>query len=186
MARGTHNREGLLTRYARKFIAWCEDHPLPATAVTFVGAIIAVITLAQGLDWVGGKLWPPRPRIVTHEEDGSGGTFSVTLENPSGTAMVVSKALFRAEPPHMDVGANMLELTIPAVTYDVPFDCAPGTKTVKLNPPFRVAAKDVGAVVFRSTVSMRPCRLYLALETSQGRTKEEEALSPSIWQTREP
>lgn len=178
-------RDWRITRWARTLIQWCQNHPLPGTVVLLVAVITAVITVAQGIDWAAGKFWPTRPRIVAHDEDGVRGTFSVTLENPTDTTMVVSDAVFRATPPTAQYAAY-IELTIPAVTYAVPLDCAPGTKRVKLNPPFRIKGKDVGAVVFRSTVKMRPCDLFVSLNTSQGATKEQATFSPSNWRTRAP
>jgi hypothetical protein len=184
--RNDQSGEWQLTRWARSFIEWSQNHPIPGVLVLFVAAITAMIVVAQGLDWAVGKLWPPQPRIVAHEDGGSGGTFSVTLENATDTSMVVTEAVFRATRPKEVETADLIVLTIPAVTYNVPFDCAPGTRRVKLNPPFRVTAKDVAAVVFRSTVHMRACHLYVSLNTSQGQTKEQETVSPSDWRTRAP
>lgn len=175
------------TRWARLFIAWCEDHPLPGTLALFVGAMVALFTLAQGVDWAVGRFWPPVPRILKVEEEGeTGANFSITIENPTDTSMVVSDATFRTEPLQAEMNANYIELVIPAVTYDLPLNCSPGVKRVKLNPAFKITPKDVGAVVFRSTRPMGSCRLYVSLKTSQGDTKEQEGVSLARWRERGP
>jgi hypothetical protein len=176
-----------VTRLAGSLLEWCQDHPLPGTLALTVATILALFGIAQGLDWLGGKIWPPGPKVLNVEsKPGSGRNFSVTIENPTDMSMIVSEAVFRSEPPPTSVNANALELLVPAVTYDVPFDCSPGNKRVKLNPPFKVSAKEVGAVVFRATVPMRPCQLYVSLVTSQGQTKEQEGVSLTYWRTKAP
>lgn len=185
--RRSRRRPWGVTRSARSFLRWCKDHPLPGVIALSVGGVIALFALLQGIEWAVGKIWSPVPRIVDVEnERGAGGNFAITIENPTDMTMIVNAAVFRAEPPPDDVFAHFNELRIPAVTYEMPFDCSPGTKRIKLKPPFRVTAKNVGAVVFRSTVPMRECELYISLETSQGPTEEQQAVSLAHWQSRGP
>jgi hypothetical protein len=179
--------EPLLTRWARALLNWGRDHPVPGVVTLGVGALLAIFSVAQGIEWAASKIWPPAPEIITLEKDRpAGGNFSITVENPNDMAMVVSEAVFRAERPPDRQNANAVELMIPAVTYTVPFDCSPGTKRVKLNPPFKVSSKDVGAVVLKSTLPMKDCQLFVSLETTQGRTKEKEGLSLASWRDRAP
>ena len=176
-----------VTEWARSFLKWCQIHPIPGTLTVLVGVMIALTTLAQGMAWTAEKLWPPLPKILgTEEIIGVGGNFSILIENPTDVSMVVTEAVLRAEPPPTGTNASYNELRIPAVTYDVPFNCLPGTNRVKLNPPFKVSAKEVGAVVFRSTLPMHPCRLYVSMTTSQGQTREQEGVSLASWRKKLP
>jgi hypothetical protein len=116
----------------------------------------------------------------------NGRNFSVTIENPAGKALLVTHAVFRARRPAPS-NANDIRLLIPAVTYDVPFDCAPGiTEIIKLKPAFTIPAKEVGAIVFRSTKKMQPCDVYVSLKTSAGQTKEQLGVSLGSWRSRAP
>lgn len=180
-------QEPPLTRWSRTLLQWGRDHPVPGVIALGVGALIAVFSLGQGIDWAVAKIWPPFPQVMTLEKKrGAGGNFSITVENPKDAAIVVSEAVFRAKRPRDLQNANSVELMIPAVTYKLPFDCSPGTTRVKLNPPFKVSGRDVGAVVFRSTLPMKDCQLFVSLETSQGPTKEKEGVSLASWRTRSP
>lgn len=176
-----------VTRGMQSLLDWCRNHPLPGIIALTGAVIIGLFAIVQGMDWAVSKLDRPLPQILGIEEPrGAGGNYSVTIENPTDTAMVVSEVLFRAVPPPDLQNANDIELMIPAVTYSGPYDCSPGTKRMRLNPPFKVPAKDVGAVVIRSTIPMRDCQLFISLETSQGQTKEQEAVSLGGWRTRAP
>lgn len=176
-----------MTRWSRSFSRWWQDHPIRGALAIVAMLFAGFITFGKDVEWIAGKLWPPIPRILEIEEErGARGNFAVTIENPTDMTMIVNEAVFRAEPPPAERFAHFNELQIPAVTYEMPFDCSPGTKRIKLRPPFRVTAKNVGAVVFRSTVPMRECQLFIALKTSQGQTKEQEAVSLTAWRNRAP
>ena len=164
-----------------------EDHPLPGALALFFVAMGGLLSVVQGIAWAAEKMWPPNASVTTNFEvdPGAGGNYSVTVENDSDQALVVTHAVFRATPP-TPASADAVELLVPAVTYDIPFDCAPGIKQVRLNPPFKIAAKDTGAVVFRSTVSMQPCDVYISLKTSRGLTKEKAGVSLAAWRSRAP
>lgn len=116
---------------------------------------------------------PYRPEQVQH-----GVRFAVTIENPLDRSLIVSEASFRAEPfPPEGAYANAIELLVPAASYEVPISCAPGKRTVRLNPPLKVGPKDLGVVVFKAPPGQYACLLYVSLKTNQGSTAEQKAES---------
>jgi len=179
-------KEWRATRWARAFLGWCQDHPLPGVIALFFVSMAALLAVVQSLDWAAGKMWPPNAAVLSVDPDSwNGGNFSVTIENPADRALLVTHAVFRSRRP-VPRGANYIRLLTPAVTYDIPFDCAPGVTEIKLTPPFTIPAKDVGAVVFRSTKKMQPCDVYVSLKTRAGQTKEHLGESLGSWQSRAP
>ena len=76
-------------------MSWCEDHPLPGTLALFFVAMGGLLSVVQGIAWAAEKMWPPNASVTNIEVDpGAGGNYSVTVENDSDQALVVTHAVF--------------------------------------------------------------------------------------------